>query len=134
MTSFNISPGDKYDGRCAEIYITEKRFLIFHCSACEEIFATFAELFSHITKDHYENTKELSGEADRKSLDSTHKKENQLATSYSNVKGRKLNDYVERKIANKDDHKFKRCLPETVFQEVKGKNRVEVNTNSFKFS
>ncbi|KAM7347792.1 uncharacterized protein ACRADG_007274 [Cochliomyia hominivorax] len=58
MLNFQLLPGDKYDGRCAEIYITEKQFLIYHCSICDEIFATFNELFSHINKQHYENTKE----------------------------------------------------------------------------
>ena len=64
MLNFPLTPGDKYEGRCAEIYITEKQFLVYHCSVCDEIYATFNDLLSHINKDHYENIKEYQeGEA-----------------------------------------------------------------------
>lgn len=84
MLDFKLLPGDKYDGRCAEIYITEKQFLIYHCSMCEEIYTTFNELLSHIIKKHYENIKEYSTEAENKSveiisLNKDNREETQLA-------------------------------------------------------
>lgn len=88
MLNFPLLPGDKYDGRCAEIYITEKQFLVYHCSVCEEIYATFNELLSHITKDHYENTKEYS-EVETRSVETINRQldenneENQLLAEES---------------------------------------------------
>ncbi|XP_065365233.1 zinc finger protein 845-like [Calliphora vicina] len=76
MLNFPLLPGDKYDGRCAEIYITEKQFLVYHCSVCEEIYATFNELLSHITKDHYENTKEYS-EVETRSVETIIRKQDE---------------------------------------------------------
>lgn len=83
MLNFPLIPGDKYEGRCAEIYITEKQFLVYHCSVCDEIYATFNDLLSHINKDHYENTKEYQEEEATSSVATTtnksqHSNENQL--------------------------------------------------------
>ncbi|TMW53048.1 hypothetical protein DOY81_001911, partial [Sarcophaga bullata] len=94
MLNFPLTPGDKYEGRCAEIYITEKQFLVYHCSVCDEIYATFNDLLSHINKDHYENTKEYQeGEAT-----------SSVATTTSNLQHPNENQFIikELKITNND--------------------------------
>lgn len=97
MLNFKLNSGDKYEGRCAEIYITEKCFLVYHCSVCEEIYSSFDELLSHITKDHYAYAKEYRENGCASvDLQNSNKEEKTFEEDYFNVcKEEALDNYYE---------------------------------------